>query len=853
MLERYLVVEGTVADSHLESYALFLRDGGGEPQRVFFAELNPALPSAIQGVLGTIDLTHRSTHLELSLSARDISGSSWCAAPLPVEIARPPSIGALSLSPALFSPDADGSFDTMAVLFPVDQDVSATITVEAGAQTHTIFQGPVLQGNASLPWNGLLAGGAHLADGAYPLRVRATGACGMTAEVSALVHLDTQAPVARIDFPVEGQTLASSFTVTGEATDKHFVRYELSLGEGASPASYTPILTAQDSTSGVLGTVPLSNLPAGEYTLRLVVEDQVGHSRQVLRRFQHQSAVFLQATSVVPGLLSPDGDGASDTAILSVTLAAPATVSATILDGSGQPMRVLVEPTSLPANTSQLPFTAAGLVGLPDGIYTVRVSADSGTAAETALASLEIDLGMPHVLLSSPVAGGTRGADLTVEGVIEDAHLESWILTHVAPGESGTGHLLASGNASASGILAVRSGLAEGTHQLVLKARDRAGHSREQNVSFTVDATPPVVSFLSPAGGAMRSGATGPLEIRGQAEDAHLRAVRLEATTVLGTQTLFSGAALPPDGLLHRWPVGYDSDGPAELLLVAEDDAGNTAESLISLVLDSTPPVADLTEPHGTARGEGLAFRGTATDAHLSTWELELGRGTSGSSAEFQRIASSSQPRSSGVLTTLASVGDGTYAARLRVRDLAGNESEDEAGFTVDSIAPLPVPSAALLRTDRRRAGAGNRDVYAQADGDRRHLRPDRRRFPPLQRRFDLAGASFREDALRQRAADRHHDRGVARDQVAALRAAHRRDHRLAAARNGGRYRRLRLVARCRQRRRGGQVLCVVARRDRRGARRGGCEIVRRDLRRDRFREFRRPQHSQPARRGRAA
>ena len=54
----------------------------------------------------------------------------------------------------------------------------------------------------------------------------------------------------------------------------------------------------------------------------------------------------------MPTLVSPDGDGVSDTAALSVTLVAPATVSATLLDGAGQPLRTLVEPTSLPASTS---------------------------------------------------------------------------------------------------------------------------------------------------------------------------------------------------------------------------------------------------------------------------------------------------------------------------------------------------------------------------------------------------------------------------------------------------------------------------------------------------------------------
>ncbi|WP_224249089.1 CARDB domain-containing protein [Hyalangium gracile] len=698
-VERFLTVEGVVSDDHLESYELFLRELNGEPQRVLQAQFNASGPSAVQGVLGTIDVSHRSSQFELLLSARDVSGTSWCAMPTVVEVATPPSIGALTLSPVLFSPDADGVLDTAAMGVSVDQDVSFTVTVQAGTQAHTLLQGQVPQGNASLSWNGLLANGSRLPDGDYPLRVRVTGACGMTGEATALVRLDTTAPVARIDFPAEGQVLGGSFTVTGAATDLNMARYELSLGEGASPTSYTAIGSAQGPASGVLGEVSLANLPHGEYTLRLVAEDKAGHSHQVLRRFQHQPASLLRAAFVAPSLISPDGDGISDSATLSVTLVAPATVSATLLDGAGQPLRTLVQPTSLPASTNPLPITGATLQGLPEGVYTVRVSASSSSGSEESFASLELDVSKPQLLFSSPVAGSVRGATFTVEGAVQDAHLESWTLTHLSPGES-TGQLIASGTTATSGILSVRSGLAEGTHQLVLEAHDRVGHTHEQSVSFTVDTTPPVVSFLSPANGGVLSGSAAPVEIHGQAEDAHLRSVSLEAHTSQGTQTLFSGPSLPPAGLLHQWAVSYESDGPAELHLKAEDAAGNTADSLLSFMLDSRPPVATLSEPRGATRGEGLVFRGSAIDANLSQWELELGRGTSASETSFQQLASSTQPPPSGVFTTLASVGDGSYIARLRVRDSAGNETVDEASFTVDSLAPLaaPVLSAAVQR-----------------------------------------------------------------------------------------------------------------------------------------------------------
>ena len=90
--------------------------------------------------------------------------------------------------------------------------------------------------------------------------------------------------------------------------------------------------------------------------------------------------------------------------------------------------------------------------------------------------------------------------------------------------------------------------------------------------------------------------------------------------------------------------------------------------------------------------------------------------------------------------------------------------------------------SAAVARGPPLRAAASARGGRPHADADRarRHLRSSRRRLRALQRRRALARAAFREDALRQRAARRADDRGLARAEVAALCAARRRDHRLA-------------------------------------------------------------------------
>ena len=79
------------------------------------------------------------------------------------------------------------------------------------------------------------------------------------------------------------------------------------------------------------------------------------------------------------------------------------------------------------------------------------------------------------------------------------------------------------------------------------------------------------------------------------------------------------------------------------------------------------------------------------------------------------------------------------------------------------------------------------RDGHARPHVPGRHLRSPGRRLRALRHRCRMADPAFREDALRQCAAHRSADAGLAGDQEPALRHAHRRDLRLGPARDGGR------------------------------------------------------------------
>jgi flagellar hook assembly protein FlgD len=102
-------------------------------------------------------------------------------------------LSGLTATPAAFSPNADGSSDTVSFGFALSQNVPVQVTVQrAGAVVATLFVGQLGPGFQTVGWDGTSAG-AHLPDGQYTAVVTATDAL---ATVSLLVPfaIDTVAP-----------------------------------------------------------------------------------------------------------------------------------------------------------------------------------------------------------------------------------------------------------------------------------------------------------------------------------------------------------------------------------------------------------------------------------------------------------------------------------------------------------------------------------------------------------------------------------------------------------------------------------------------------------------------------------
>ncbi|MBZ4417854.1 CARDB domain-containing protein [Myxococcus sp. RHSTA-1-4] len=684
-------VRGTISDNLLDGYAVLLGEAGHPLEQQ--ASTFYAIPQArtVTGLLAQVDTSRlASGDYEMRLSAWDASGGSYCSPVRTFRYVAGVDISRFAAATDFVAPDQGGT--TLDATLTEDATVTVTLArltgeVE-GPSLGTLYQGSFVAGANTVAWDGRGPAGSALADGDYVLRLTAGNACGAETSRTTRVRVDAQAPVARIDSPAGG-SVQGTVTVRGEASDTNFLDYQLFVGEGTAPTSYTLVQAASAPATGALGTVDTARLQPGPHTLRLVVRDTAGYTSTALATVDVSARGVLGGFSLARSVLSPNGDGAQDVTQAGFRLLSAATVRLEVVDAGGQVVGLPLASTSRDAGEHTAPLELALLQPLPDGEYRVRLVATAGATTEEAEAPLTLDRQVPDVAVTAPQPGAIVRASVDAVGSIDDPHLETWTVLHTSP--AGTTSTVASGTAPVNGKLSALTSLAEGSHTLTVRATDVAGNFRETVIAFSVDATPPVVAFTAPLDGAVLTGLDGLVPVTATLEEPHLRRLTLELLRGDGSapELLASWSEFPGDSILLRWDVAGAADGDVTLLLKVEDQAGNTGESRIALTLDSTLPQAHITSPRDSVLLAAGTISGTATDERLAEYHLELSDGVPATAARFVTLVKGTSPVAESTLATLAKTpADGDYTLRLTVKDRAGNERVDVAGFFVDRAPP---------------------------------------------------------------------------------------------------------------------------------------------------------------------
>ena len=200
---------------------------------------------------------------------------------------------------------------------------------------------------------------------------------------------------------------------------------------------------------------------------------------------------------------------------------------------------------------------------------------------------------------------------------------------------------------------------AEGSYRLLVEAVDAALNSSTVERDFRIDRTPPVVSGVHPASGAVTSEPQPTLT--GACDDAVTVTVNGDGASVVLGSFVFAGLTL--------------TEGPNAVEVVATDGADNASTTLLTLHLDTEPPSLEVESPDaGALVGEPqVGVEGTVGDPHLDAVVVN-GFEASLAGSRFHAVVPLSQEGS----VTLAAV----------ATDRAGNSTTATVSVERDTLAP---------------------------------------------------------------------------------------------------------------------------------------------------------------------
>jgi len=322
---------------------------------------------------------------------------------------------------------------------------------------------------------------------------------------------------------------------------------------------------------------------------------------------------------------------------------------------------------------------------LPSGSYTLTAKAYSGSQVKDSVpVKFTLDVDPPTVQFLSPSLSVLGSGSVEVRVKATDA-LSGVLGVQLYAGTQLLGDMTSTTSGEYVFSLDAAS-LPSGALGLRALARDRAGNQSEAILNITVDKTPPTVTWLEPADGAVVSG-TVPL--------------RVEATDNVGVAKVefFAGSTKIGEDNSAPYEISWDTaaypDGPVTLKARAVDGAGNVGEAAITVTVDQT--VADKGAPvvRFVSPGGGVLLKGVAT---VEVEAEDTGTPITG----VQQV----QLYEGGTLLGTSTVGvgnryvftvdtaklaDGARELRAVAVDRAGNRGEARLTVTVDNTPPVVV------------------------------------------------------------------------------------------------------------------------------------------------------------------
>jgi hypothetical protein len=302
---------------------------------------------------------------------------------------------------------------------------------------------------------------------------------------------------------------------------------------------------------------------------------------------------------------------------------------------------------------------------LLDGAYTVEVRTfDMAMNMDTDSRSFTVDTSIPVVTISDPSEGARFAVDVvTVYWNVTEATTSIDLMQYMIDGGAWTDVATNSNEFDA---------LADGLHNVVIRAFDLAMNAGYGYVNFTTDITDPIVTISFPAANAILNYNT--TTVWWNATDA---------TTGIDhcTYSLDGGAAVTVSGAGPQFSHQFINltDGTHTVLIIAYDGVGNHKSASVTFKVDTHAPTIQILFPSAGAYYHTVTINGTwnITDSVSGVKQImvKLDNGS------WVNIAYNQTHQFVGLTT-------GNHTIYLQAEDNATNVAEANVTFHIDLVAP---------------------------------------------------------------------------------------------------------------------------------------------------------------------
>lgn len=626
-------------------------------------------------------------------------------------------VGPAAVDRRLFSPGTSSSLHSVFLTLTPLEPLSVTVNVRrivtvGGAQA--VEEGYVrrLANRLSVPaaltnltWDGKDDAGNYVADGDYTFDITYEDGCGNTkapilgrvidlVRGSLRVQVDRTPPTLTLERPLAGEVTSSFLDILGSAKDKNLQQWTLEYRLDSEPDSWTLLAS---STTGIdarkLATLNTTFMQ-GVVTLRLRATDKVELASELTRDLRLKPHTELIKTfSAQPTPFSPNGDGRRESLVVAFDVIQAVSLDLAVKRGSVVVRRLLTQSPAVPG-LRQVTWDGRddAMTRLADGPYTVEIKATS-TTDETHSQTEELMVlldNTPPLFTLDPALQPYLASNAVLRGSIADLTLTDYQIYVEGPLPGNRRVLLAEGsellNKQALGTLEPM-GLDDARYRIRVSARDEAENSLEYVSSeFELDSVAPVVALSNPTPGTFVS-RVRPADIAGQVDDRNLFSVDLK----IGGATAATPAVVGnPTTLSFTFDGAGVADGAYPIQLIGTDKAGNVGIANGAIHVDNTPPLAEISFPAANAAiGTMVPVVGTASDANMEVWKLELGSGVGQSIDSLTVIARGTANVANAEMTKLVGLPpDGPATLRLTVQDKGGNISTFDVPLQIDATPP---------------------------------------------------------------------------------------------------------------------------------------------------------------------